>query len=82
MDLDRRFRVEQEREEAEPLDVVEMEVGEEQVEVVERLVGQRAAEIPDARPCVDDDDSTAGAPQLEARRVAAVAHGCLARRGK
>ena len=82
VDLDRRFRIEEEREEAEALDVVEVEMGEEQVEVVERLVGQCAAEIPDARACVDDDDRTAGASQLEARRVAAVTHGRLARCGE
>ena len=72
VDLDRRFRIEEEREEAEPLDVVEMEMREQQVEVVERLVGQRAAEIPDARACVDDDDGAA-------RRSAARGTSCCRR---
>jgi hypothetical protein len=57
-------------------------MGEEQVEVVERLVGQCSAEISNAGACVDDDDRTTRAPQLEARRVAAVTHGRLARCGK
>ena len=74
--------IEEKREEAEALDVVEVEMGEQQVEVVERFVGQGAAEIPDARACVDDDDRTAGASQLQARRVAAVTHGRLARCGE
>ena len=57
-------------------------MGEQQVEVVEGLIGQCAAEIADACACVDDDDGAAGAPHLEARRVAAVAQRGRSRRGE
>ena len=73
------LRIEEQREESEPFDVVEMQMCEEQVDLVERLLCELAAELADAGAGVDHDDRAAGAPHLEARRVAAVADSGRAR---
>jgi len=55
-DADDALGVEERREEAEPLDVVEMQMREDEVELPDLLCGQRSAERADARPGIEDDD--------------------------
>ena len=65
VDLDRRLRIEQEREEPEPFDVVEMQMCQEQVDLVERLLGER---VPRSRMPVPASSTTTAPPALRTSR--------------
>src|SRR5262249_13135979 len=73
--------VEERSEEPEPLDVVHVQVGEQQVDAPERR-RERAAEEPDPGPRVQDRDAVVLGPYLHAGGVAAVARGVRSRGGE
>ena len=73
---------EQRTEEPEPLQVVHVQMGQEDVQHREAVVGvHRRPERPHARPGVEHERLTAFETHFEARRVAAVANRVGARRG-
>src|SRR5262245_63740806 len=65
-------RIEERREEAEPLDVVHVKMGQEQVDTADRG-RERATERTDAGARVQDDHGAVVTAHLDAGRVAAVA---------
>ena len=71
---------EQGPEEPEALQVIEVQVGQQDVELVDGLVLHRHAEGPQAGAGVEHEDGTVGEAYLHTRRVAAVAHGVWAGR--
>src|SRR5256885_2220566 len=69
------------REESRSLDVVDMQVGEEQIDPRWWVGGELDAEGPRAGPRIEDQHPAVGGPDLDAGGVAAVAHRAGARSG-
>ena len=75
-----RLGIEERREEQKSLYVVEVEVGEEDVDPLRQLTDGEP-EVADAGAGVEDEQRVVGEPQRDARRVPSVAHGFRSRAG-
>ena len=69
-------------EESHPLDVIEVEMGEKDVDAGRMVALQRHPEVADAGPGVDHQHASIRGPDLQAGRVAAVTNRLGARRGQ